>query len=104
MTEGIGVALDAMRSDASKWQTAAGDLNKPLSTIGSLKLTPADVSMWAADRGLDKTYDEARSALENMIRQAAQYFGKLSTDLQTAASQYERDDQRGMHELQRSAE
>ncbi|TDD51973.1 type VII secretion target [Saccharopolyspora elongata] len=97
---GIGVALEAMRSDAKTWDTAAGDLDGPLSTIGTLQIDPGSFSMWAVDRGVDKTYDEARSALEDMLKQAADYFREISSDLTEAAAQYERDDEQGKHGIQ----
>ena len=64
----IQVALDAMRSDAQIWDAAAENLNGPLVAMSGLTATPADVSMWAADRGLHNTYDSARVAVESLLR------------------------------------
>jgi hypothetical protein len=102
MGDGIGVALEAMRSDARTWETASGDLRGPVDAIGSLQIDPAAFSMWAIDHGVDKTYDEARTALQNMLNQAAEYFQEISTDLNEAANQYEKDDQQGAHGINNS--
>lgn len=99
---GIEVALDAMRSDARAWQTAAEQLSGPKSAIGSLSVTVADVSVFAVWAGLDQSYNEAVAAIEEALQNAADYFLKLSSDLNGAASQYERDDEEGMHEIQKT--
>ena len=48
----IKAALAAMRADAQLWDTAADDMQGPISAVGGVAVTAADVSMWAADRGL----------------------------------------------------
>ncbi len=102
--DGVRVALDALRSDARTWTAAASDLERPRSIASSLQLTERQLTGAAADRGLDRSYDEARAGIENMLRQAAEYFDKIASDLNSAAQQYEDDDQRGMHEIRRAAE
>ncbi|MBB5152928.1 type VII secretion target [Saccharopolyspora phatthalungensis] len=98
--DGVDVALEALRSDASVWETAADSLSAPITALGPLKVTGEEVSMWAVDRGLDDAFNDARAALEDMIRQAAEYFREIGADLRSAADQYERDDDQGLHELQ----
>ncbi|WP_092974538.1 BAR domain-containing protein [Actinopolyspora lacussalsi] len=90
--ESINAALDAMRSDAAVWNTAAADIKGPLNSISNLKLTGAEISFFATERGLDATYDSARAALEDMLGKAAEYFQNISDNLESAAQQYERDD------------
>ncbi|QUH01354.1 hypothetical protein HUO13_11560 [Saccharopolyspora erythraea] len=97
---GIAVELEALRSDAAVWKTAAEDLQVALDTAGSLGVTAADVSKWADDRGLDATFNAARDALAAMIHQAAEYFREIGDDLLEAADQYERDDAQGRHGIQ----
>lgn len=100
MSEGITVALEAMRSDATTWQNASGDLTAPQNAVSSLNITAEAFSKWAVDRGIDQTYEDARGALENMLEQAASYFAEISQDLRQAAEQYERDDEQGKHEIE----
>lgn len=91
-SEGINAALEAMRADAAVWNTAANDLNDPINSIAGLKLTGGEMSFFATENGLDATYDDARAALEDMLGKAAEYFQKISSNLEGAAQQYERDD------------
>ena len=95
----ISVALEAMRSDATAWATAADNLDSPRSTIGGLALTGADVSMWAVDRGLDRTYNDARTALEDMLAQATEAFRSLSESLHSAANTYEAEEEANRHSM-----
>lgn len=90
--ESINAALDAMRADAAVWNTAAADLKGPINSIAGLKLTGGEMSFFATEKGLDVTYDDARAALEDMLGKAADYFQKISSNLESAAQQYERDD------------
>lgn len=100
--EGIGADLKAMRSDAVVWEAAADSLNAPLNALSSLDTTAYEVSMWAALRGMDRTLNDARDSLETIVRQAADYFREIGTDLRDAADQYQRDDEQGLHEIQNS--
>ncbi len=95
----VDVALDAMRSDADVWKAAADGLNKPTSAIDELALTPADVSVWAAEHGFDSTYEQARVAIREMLVQAQDYFGRIGRNLESAADQYESDDARAAEKL-----
>jgi hypothetical protein len=95
----VRVALEAMRSDATAWATAADNLDGPRATIGGLVLTGADVSLWAVDRGLDQTYNDARLALEDMLTQATQAFRSLSETLDAAANTYEAEEEANTHAM-----
>ncbi|MEJ2859010.1 MULTISPECIES: type VII secretion target [unclassified Saccharothrix] len=95
----LSVALDAMRSDATAWETAADRLDAPSAAIGGLALTGADLSLWAVDRGLDRTYEEARTALDDMLGQAARAFRDLGAALRSAADTYEREEEANLHTL-----
>ncbi|MGW4113159.1 hypothetical protein ACWEFJ_20000 [Actinosynnema sp. NPDC004786] len=95
----VSVALEAMRSDATAWATAADNLDSPRSTISDLVLTGADVSMWAVDRGLDRTYNDARLALEDMLTQATEAFRRLGEALDAAANTYEAEEEANMHAM-----
>lgn len=93
----IDVALEALRSDAKVWDGATDSLNGPIAAISGLTLTGADFSMWAVDRGLDRTYDEARSALDTQLRQAAENFRKIAETLAQAADTYQREEEANLH-------
>ncbi|KAA2261488.1 hypothetical protein F0L68_17070 [Solihabitans fulvus] len=96
----VAVALDALRSDATTWDNAAADLTGgPRTTIGSLHLTPDDVSKWAADHGLDATYNDARTKLEDIIKQAADNLHAVGTALRASADVYQRDEDANLHRL-----
>ena len=96
----IDVALDALRSDAKVWDTASQGVSKPGSTVGELTLTGADVSMWAVDAGVDKTYDEARSAVQNLLTQAGENFHNIASALLSAADTYQREEEANQHKIE----
>jgi hypothetical protein len=93
----IDVALSALHSDAKAWHAAGDRLNGPLNAIGALGLTRLDVSMWAADRGLDRTYENARSALSERLMQAAENFHRIGQALSDAADTYQREEEANLH-------
>ncbi|WP_309115773.1 type VII secretion target [Saccharothrix sp.] len=95
----LSVALEAMRSDANTWATAADRLDAPSAAITGLTLTGADLSRWAVDSGLDRTYEQARTALEDVVAQAGRAFHDLSTTLRAAADTYEREEEANLHAL-----
>jgi hypothetical protein len=72
--------------------TAANVTAGPAGEIGELGLSPADVSMWAADRGLDRSYDELRSVLQEQLNRAVENFHSIAAALRQTADTYERED------------
>jgi hypothetical protein len=72
-------------------------LNGPRSAVGSLPLSAADVSCYAAAQGLDQTYHEARAKLEEVLKQASENFVNIAGALRASADTYEREDEQGMH-------
>jgi hypothetical protein len=97
----LEVGLEAMRADAGLWSAAADVLQGPRKAIAGLTLTGDDMSMWAVDRGLDRTYENARTVLEDLLRQAMTAFHGLSDGLRAAADTYERQETGNLHEMKR---
>ncbi|GAA3653025.1 hypothetical protein GCM10022267_44170 [Lentzea roselyniae] len=97
----LTVALEAMRADAGLWSAAADGVQGPQSAISGLTLTGHDVSMWAVDRGLDRTYENGRVVLEDLLRQAMTAFNGLGDSLRAAADTYEREEDANLHEMNR---
>lgn len=93
----ISAALAALRSDATVWEHAADSLNAPRSAAGDLHLTPADVSVFAADQGLDHTYDDACTKLQQVLAQASENFLNIAHALRESADTYQREDEQGLH-------
>jgi len=93
----IDVALQALRSDAQLWSTAAGNVDEPKATIGSLALSGAEMSMYAVDLGLDRTYNNARTQMIDMLGQGQQNFTNLSRALNAAADTYQREEEANLH-------
>ncbi len=92
----IGVAIEALRSDAKIWERAAEDLAGPTAAIGPLGLNGSpDVMMYGADIGIDTTYNESRSAIEDLLAKAAQYFQELADTLVSVAANYEMQEAEG---------
>ncbi|ROP37494.1 hypothetical protein [Saccharothrix texasensis] len=89
----ISVALEAMRADAALWTAASENLEAPRSAIGGLAITDAEMSEWAADRGLDRIYNDARLALEDILAQAVEAFRGLGESLHAAANTYESEEE-----------
>lgn len=99
----IKTAVAALRSDAEIWDGAAKDLDTPLQAIGWLGLGPSDVSMYGVDKGIDTTYAGAQSALQNMMRQAAQNFHDLAGALRHAADLYDQTEADHQQRIRRAA-
>ncbi|MFJ8966943.1 hypothetical protein ACIRG5_46880 [Lentzea sp. NPDC102401] len=97
----VKVALEAMRADAGLWSAASDNVQAPQSAIGGLTLTGHDVSMWAVDRGLDRTYENGRVVLEDLLRQAMTAFSGLGDSLRAAADTYEREEDANLHDMNR---
>lgn len=95
----VVVALEAMRADAKLWETASDNLKAPRSAIGGLVVTGDEFSMWAEERGIDRTYEDARTALEDMLGQAMTAFASMGASLRAAADTYEREEDANMHAM-----
>ncbi|MGH4013094.1 MAG: hypothetical protein ACRDSL_04025 [Pseudonocardiaceae bacterium] len=93
----IEVALAAMRADATLWDIAADEMQGPASAVGGVTVTAADVSMWAADRGLDATYEAARSQVLELLQQGAENFRAIAGTLRASADTYQHEDEAGRH-------
>lgn len=93
----IEVALAAMRTDAGLWDTAADGMQGPASSLGGVTLTAADVSKWAADAGLDQTYEQVRTQVETLLQQGAENFRAIAGTLRASADTYQREDEAGRH-------
>jgi hypothetical protein len=68
-------------------------LEAPRSALGGLVITDTEMSQWAADRGLHRTYNNARLALEDMLAQAVEAFRGLGESLHAAANTYESEEE-----------
>ncbi|MDT8909569.1 hypothetical protein [Amycolatopsis sp. PS_44_ISF1] len=88
----LKTAVGALRSDAGVWKQAAESLSAPHQAIGALGLTPADVSMYGVDRGIDKIYANAQNTVLDLLRQAADNFHSLADALNNAATMYEENE------------
>ncbi|ASU81159.1 hypothetical protein CDG81_15370 [Actinopolyspora erythraea] len=93
-----------MRSDAAAWNTAAADMKGPLNSLADLELTGEKMSFFATERELDATYDSARTAIEDMLGKAAEYFQRISDNLDSAARQYEHDDINAAGKIQQAGQ
>ncbi|MQA64095.1 MAG: hypothetical protein GEU86_22165 [Actinophytocola sp.] len=92
----IGVAIEALRSDARIWEQAAEDLADPASAVGPLALNGSpDVMMYGADIGIDTTYNESRAAIEDLLGKAVGYFRELADTLVSVAANYEEGEAEG---------
>ncbi|WP_121005398.1 hypothetical protein [Saccharothrix australiensis] len=97
----ITTELRAMHEDASLWSQAAEKVEAPRRAIGDLHLTGADLSMWAVDRNLDRTYENGRVVLEDLLGRAVEAFTGLGDSLRAAAETYQREEEANMHEMNR---
>ncbi|RSM68022.1 hypothetical protein DL991_42550 [Amycolatopsis sp. WAC 01375] len=98
----IALALDALRSDANVWDRAADDLAAPRAAIDPLGLGPGDVMSYAAAKGLDKQYNQARALIQDMIDQAGSNFRALSASLRAAADRYAHDEDQHALDIDRA--
>jgi len=99
---GTDVGFEALRSDASTWATAGNMTSGPAGVVAELALSGADMSMWAVDCGLDRTYDELRTALRAQLGKAAENFHAVAAILRDTADTYEREEQANAHNLKQT--
>ncbi|SDC27401.1 hypothetical protein [Actinokineospora iranica] len=99
---GTDVGLEALRSDANKWATAGNTTSAPAGVIAELALGGADMSMWAVDCGLDRTYDELRTTLQTQLSRAAENFHAIAATLRQTAETYEREEQANAQNLKQT--
>ncbi|HEX7302726.1 type VII secretion target [Lentzea sp.] len=97
----VEVSLEAMRADAALWSAAADAVQGPRRAIGELTVSGAAMSMWAVDHGFDRAYENARTVLEDLLRQATAAFHGLGDGLRAAADTYEREEAANLHEMTR---
>lgn len=90
----IDVALDALRADARAWSAAAALLDGPATAAAELALTPAQLSVWAVEAGLDGAYQQAQQGIGGLLAQAQLVFAELSASLAAAADTYQQEDER----------
>lgn len=96
----IKVAIDALRHDAKAWDQAADDLADPTNAVTPLELNGSpDVMLYGADIGIDTRYNNARTAIEDLLGKASEYFRELSSTLQQVATQYERQEAAGVSDF-----
>lgn len=96
----IKVAIDALRHDAKAWDKAADGLADPTNAVAPLELNGSpDVMLYGADIGIDTTYNTARTAIEDMLGKASEYFRELSSTLEQVANQYEQQEAAGVSDF-----
>lgn len=96
----IKVAIEALRHDAKAWDTAADDLADPTNAVAPLELNGSpDVMLYGADIGIDTTYNNARTAIDELLGKASDYFRQLSSTLEKVADQYERQEEAGVSDF-----
>lgn len=92
----LEVEINALKSDAKAWDQAATDMDGPIQGIAPLTLNGADDVMGLGERlGIDDSYEQARSKMAELMGQAIEYFGAMSTALTDVATNYEQMEQAG---------
>lgn len=92
----IKIAVAALESDAKAWDRASTGLSSPANASAPLELNGSqDVMLYGADAGIDQTYNDARSAIEDLLEEAARYFTDLATTLRRVAAVYVAQEEEG---------
>ncbi|WHT17787.1 hypothetical protein N8J89_32405 [Crossiella sp. CA-258035] len=95
----LSAAYEALRADAVRWDEAADALEQPRRALDGLHLGPPELSKWAVKAGLDQTYLQARTTMDDMIGKAMETFRLISQTLWQAADTYEREEEASLHTL-----
>lgn len=87
---GFKTEISALKDDAKVWDQASNDTDKPKGALAPLTLDGADDVMGLGDRmGIDDTYEQARTRMEELLGQAKEYFASLADSLVAVAGNYE---------------
>ncbi|MEJ2862434.1 hypothetical protein [Actinomycetospora flava] len=90
--DGVDVALDALRDDAAVWRSASDRLEVRRMTLETVTVDPLAFSQWGVDAGLDRSYEDLRRRIDQVIAQGVEAFRAVSASLDGAASVYGQED------------
>lgn len=90
----LSVEIQALRDDAKVWDQAAGDIAAPRQAVSGLTVDGGhDVTGMGARMGVDQTYEQARSKIEELLGQGQEYLGVLADRLVAVANDYQAREQ-----------
>lgn len=96
----IKVAIAALRSDAKAWDEAADALDKPTGVVPGLTLNGGDDVTGLGERmGVHTTYHNVQIKMEQLLKEASEYFRELASTLLTVADDYEQRELHGTTEF-----
>ena len=90
--DGVDVALDALRDDAAIWRDQADRLEVRRMALETVTVDPLVFSQWGVDAGLDRSYEELRRQIDQVIGLGVEAFRAVSASLDGAAEVYGRED------------
>lgn len=94
------VALEALGTDASRWDDVSAALDGASTSATGLTLTTAQLS-WAAEVvGLTTTYEAMRAKTERLLREGATETSTVAEGLRTVSTTYEGSDETARQRLE----
>jgi hypothetical protein len=95
----VRVALDALRSDAGKWEGVADTFGSAARQAGRLDLSALHFTYLGDKVGLVDTYHAIQDTFVTLLNEGATNFENMAVVLRRAADDYERDDEAGAHDI-----
>jgi hypothetical protein len=91
----LQVALEAIRSDARVWTSAADEMNAAARDVASFNLDAVDFSYIGNKLGLTELYHGLQEKVMNLLQQGAKNFESTAHALNQCADDYQHADQKG---------
>ena len=91
----LSVAVEALESDAARWEHAAADLRTAATAAAELVLDPGAFS-FAGEAAAD-TYEALRIRTVTLLGQGADELAAIAAALRTSAATYAAEDAAGAH-------
>jgi hypothetical protein len=93
----VVVALEALESDAARWDAAAAELRKAATTAARMTVERGAFSF--AGGGVASAYEAVRGRTEALLHQGAGELDAIAAGLRSAAAAYAAADAAGAHRL-----
>ncbi|KUL25848.1 hypothetical protein [Actinoplanes awajinensis] len=95
----LQVALEALRSDAARWERVAQVTHNASAGAQTLGLSPVQLSWASLETGLSNTYDSLLDKTVRLLDEATDVYRDLGITLERVAYAYETNDDNAARDL-----
>jgi hypothetical protein len=95
----VKVALEALRTDAQKWDDMSATFRSAAQRADSLDLSALHFTYLAGKLGLVQAYQELQNTFITLLNEGATNFANMAAVLRKDADDYQHDDEAGAHAI-----